>query len=104
MDPLFTFSALDCPSGAGAIDATGTSKVHVLGRLRGQVLGPARVDEPHVVIAWPTGVDGRKRTGGAAIFAGSSLCAVAEATWIELDDPATFGAQAERFGEPAPGR
>jgi hypothetical protein len=104
VDPLFTFSALDCPSGAGAIDATGASKVHVLGRLRGQVLGPARVEEPHVVIAWPTGVDGRKRTGGAAVFAGSKLCAVAEATWIELADPTTFGAHAEQFGKPAPGR
>jgi hypothetical protein len=48
-------------------------------------------------------VDGRKPTGGAAIFAGSRLCAVAEATWIELDDPATFGAQTEEFGERAPG-
>ena len=56
------------------------------------------------MIAWPTGVDGRKRTGGAAIFAGSKLCAVAEATWIELADPTTFGAQAEGFGEPASGR
>ena len=75
--------------------------MHVLGRLRGQVLAPARTGEPHVVIAWPTGVDGRKRTGGAAVFAGPELCAVAEATWIELADPTTFGAQAEQFGAPA---
>ena len=105
VDPIFTFSALDCPSGAGAIHGGGgASNVHVLGRLRGQVLAAARVEEPHVVIAWPIGVDGRKRTGGAAIFAGSKLCAVAEATWIELADPSTFGAQAEGFGEPASGR
>jgi hypothetical protein len=102
VDPLFTFSALDCPSGAGAIYGSGGSNVYVLGRLRGQVLGPARVEEPHVVIAWPIGVDGRKRTGGAAIFAGSKLCAVAEATWIELPDPTAFGARADGFGRPGP--
>jgi hypothetical protein len=94
--PLFTFAALDCPSGAGAIEASGVSlgeHVHVLGRLTGQVLAPVAVGEPHVVMAWPIRSDGRKRYGGVAIFnAGDELVAVGEALWIALEDPTTFNA------------
>jgi hypothetical protein len=44
------------------------------------------------VIAWPLGVDGRKRHGGVAIFNGRRLVAVGRALWIALQDPARFGA------------
>jgi hypothetical protein len=92
----FTFAALDCPSGAGAIEAGGVSladHVHVLGRLTGQVLGPARVGEPHVVIAWPIRSERRKRLGGVAIFnRADDLVAMGEALWIALEDPERFGA------------
>ena len=94
--PVFTFAALDCPSGAGAIEAAGvhlSDHVHVLGRLTGQVLAPARMGEPHVVMAWPIRSDGRKRYGGVAIFSPSTaLVAVAEALWIALEDPTRFNA------------
>jgi hypothetical protein len=93
--PAFAFAALDCPSGAGAIEASGSSiasSVHVLARLTGRVMEPVRAGEPQVVIAWPLGVDGRKRHGGVAIFNGRRLVAVGRALWIALQDPARFGA------------
>jgi hypothetical protein len=93
--PIFTFSALDCPSGAGAIEAAGTSlasHVHVLGRLTGQVLEAVQVGEPHLAMAWPIRSEGRKRYGGVAIFNGTKLVAVGEALWIALEDPGQFGA------------
>lgn len=90
--PIFTFSALDCPSGAGAISATGAEGVFVLGRMTGKVVGAARAGVPHVVVAWPIRVDGRKRFGGAAIFRDGELCALAESLWIELRDPRQFEA------------
>jgi hypothetical protein len=92
--PIYTFSALDCPSGAGAISATGAEGVFVLGRMTGKVTGPVRAGEPHVVAAWPIRVDGRKRYGGVAIFEDGELRAVAESLWIELRDPSQFDAAA----------
>ena len=90
--PIYVFSALDCPSGAGAISATGAEGVFVLGRMTGKVVGTARARVPHVVVAWPIRVDGRKRFGGAAIFNDGELCALAESLWIELRDPSQFEA------------
>jgi hypothetical protein len=96
--PIFTFSALDCPSGAGAIEAAGHKGVHVLARLTGRVAGVVQVGEPHVVMAWPIGNEGRKSYGGVAVLAGERVCAVGEALWIALRDPSAFGAQAKAFG------
>jgi hypothetical protein len=91
--PIYTFSALDCPSGAGAISATGATGVFVLGRMTGKVTGAVRAGEPHVVVAWPIRIDGRKRFGGAAIFEDGELRAFAESLWIELRDPDQFEAR-----------
>ena len=82
----------DCPSGIATIEAGGSKNVHVLGRLTGQVLAPVPVGEPQVVMAWPIGVDGRKRYGAVAIFGNGELRAVGEALWIEVRDPNSFGA------------
>lgn len=92
VDPVFTFAALDCPTGIASIEAAGSKNVHVLGRLTGQLLAPIGIGEPQVVIAWPIRVDGRKRYGGAAIFGDGELRAVAEALWIEVRDPDSFRA------------
>ena len=94
VDPTFTFAALDCPSGIATIEADGSTKVHLLGRLTGQVLAPVQAGEPQVVMAWPIGVDGRKRYGAVAIFGDGELRAVGEALWIQVRDPDSFGASA----------
>ncbi|HET6968528.1 MAG TPA: hypothetical protein VFI44_09635, partial [Ornithinibacter sp.] len=42
--------------------------------------------EPHVVLAWQRGSEGRKHRSGSALFsAGGDLLARAEATWIAVD-------------------
>ena len=90
--PLFAWAALDCPTGAAAIDPR--SGPHVLARLTAD---PSRVPivagEPHVVLAWLIERDGRKSRGGAAIYdAHDRVCAVAEGLWIRLRDPSVIGA------------
>jgi hypothetical protein len=41
--------------------------------------------EACVVVAWPIGVDGRKRTSGSAIYAANgTLIAKARALWIDI--------------------
>jgi hypothetical protein len=90
---LFVWAALDCPTGAGAIDPeTGP---HVLARLTADPrIGPVRAGEEHVVIAWLVGREGRKSRGGAAIYtADGELCAMSEGLWIRLRDPSSHGAR-----------
>ena len=64
--PEFVWAALDCPSG-WAVDEWGRQDV-LLGRLAAKLLAPVHSGEPHVVIGWPRGSDGRKRFAGSAIF------------------------------------
>ena len=57
----------------------------LLGRITARLEGEVRAGEPHVVVAWPLEVDGRKRRAGAALFtAGGERRGVAEALWIEV--------------------
>ncbi len=81
--PQFVSAALDC-AGAWSLEQS-PARPFVLGRLavRQDAAVPAGV--PLVVAGWATGVDGRKRYAGTALYdeAGTAL-AVATATWIEL--------------------
>jgi hypothetical protein len=90
---LFVWSALDCPTGAAAIEpASGPA---VLARLTvDPARAPVMVGEPHVVIAWLIGRDGRKSRGGAAIYDNEGhVCAFSEGLWIRLRDPSVVGAR-----------
>jgi hypothetical protein len=93
IDPLFVWAALDCPSGAGAIEPN--TGPHVLARLTANPgLAPVRAGEEHVVLGWLREREGRKSRGGSAVLtAGGEVCAVAEGLWIRLRDPATHGAR-----------
>jgi hypothetical protein len=91
--PLFAWAALDCPTGAAAIEPE--SGPQVLARLTARP-GPiaARAGEEHVVMAWLLGRDGRKSRGAAAIVSpDGEICGVSEGLWIALRDPATHGAK-----------
>jgi hypothetical protein len=96
--PLFVWAALDCPSGAGAIEP-GTGP-HVLARLTADPgIAPVRAGDEHVVIGWLRAREGRKSWGGAALLtAQGEVCAVSEGLWIRLRDPATHGAKISRSG------
>ena len=75
------WAALDCP-GAFAVQFAERGEV-VLGRLAARIDRLPEPGEPHVVVAWPLGEDGRKLSAGTAVFtaAGEPL-ARARATWI----------------------
>jgi hypothetical protein len=77
------WSVLDCPTYFAAYrDEEGT--ISFLARLTGRLEGEVRAGEEHVVIAWPLGVDGRKREAGAAVLSGAgTVLARARALMIE---------------------
>ena len=75
------WAALDCPSG-WAIDTFGREGV-LLGRLAVRILEPPRGGDPHVVLGWPLGADGRKRLAGSALLtADGRTIAFARSTWL----------------------
>jgi hypothetical protein len=90
VDPVYVWAALDCPTAAPAfLHDAGPS---VLGRLTGRLLAPVRAAQPHTVVAWLLGHEGRKHRGAAAIHGpDGELCAYSEGLWIELRDPSTMG-------------
>jgi hypothetical protein len=85
--PELVWAALDCSGGIGSfgMDLGRASAPFVLGRLAARVVGPVRVGEPHAVVGWRIGRDGRKLGAGSAMFTDAGeLVALARATWIQL--------------------
>lgn len=87
VESAIVWSALDCPTYfAGRMKGWGLWSV--LGRQTVRLVAPVRVGEPHLVIAWPLGKDGRKFEGGAAVFTrAGELCAYGRGLWIEIAPP-----------------
>jgi hypothetical protein len=79
--PELVWAALDCPSG-WAVDDFQREGV-LLGRMAAEVERLPAPGEPHVVVGWRVGEDGRKRFAGSALLtaAGEAL-ARARSTWI----------------------
>ncbi len=85
---IFLWAALDCP-GYFAVGKKGEAAV--LGRMTAEISGTVMADKPYIVMAWPTGLDGRKLYSGTAIFdADGTLIAKAAATWIKIGSEASF--------------
>lgn len=83
VDVETVWAALDCPGGWVAGVA---HRPMVLGTMTAQVAAVPAVGEPHVVMAWRRGAEGRKHHSGTALYAGDGrLLARAEATWIAVD-------------------
>lgn len=83
VDVETVWAALDCPGGWVAGVA---NRPMVLGTMTAQVASLPAVGEPHVVMAWRWGAEGRKHLSGTALYAGDGrLLARAEATWIAVD-------------------
>jgi hypothetical protein len=85
--PECVWAALDCPTSAPVANF-GEGPPVVLAGLTARLGCPVRVGEPHAILSWPLGVDGRKRHAAAAIYdsEGRLLCA-SRALWIELRGP-----------------
>jgi hypothetical protein len=84
-EPL-VWAALDCPSG-WAVDDFQREGI-LLGRLGARIDALPAPGEPHVVLGWGRGIDGRKRHAGSALFTGGGkLLALARSTWIQAVPP-----------------
>jgi hypothetical protein len=81
VSPELVWAALDCPSG-WAVDDFQREGV-LLGRMAAAIdLLPAP-GEPHVVLGWRIGEEGRKRFAGSALLtAEGETLARARSTWI----------------------
>jgi len=80
----YVWSALDCPTSAPLAN-WGDGRPIVLARLTASIDGPVMAGEPHVIVSWELGRDGRKREAACVLFdaAGTAL-ARSRALWIEL--------------------
>jgi hypothetical protein len=66
----FVWAVMDCPTGNSMLvdDNVGPDAMYLLGRLSGEILSPVRASTTYVVLGWPVANEGRKFTGGCAIF------------------------------------
>jgi len=79
------WAALDCPSSALIYLDDERPPPHVLCRIAARIDRVPEPGTPHVIMSWFVGRDGRKMFSGSAIYDRESrLCAVARATWIQL--------------------
>jgi len=95
VDVETVWAALDCPGGWAAGVA---GRPMVLGTMTAVVDRLPTPGEPHVVMAWQRGAEGRKHFSGTTLHApGGEVLARAEATWIAVDPtavrPAAGGAR-----------
>jgi len=85
--PEFVWAALDCSGGIGSfgLDLGHAAAPFVLGRLAVTIAAPVRAGDPHAVLGWRIGLDGRKLRAGSALFTeAGELVGLARATWIKL--------------------
>ena len=80
---FLVWAALDCPGGWAVPDLPG--RPLVLGRMTLEHLAPITAGEPHVVLGWVLGSEGRKTFSATALYdaAGRPL-AVAHQVWFPL--------------------
>jgi len=79
--PELVWAALDCP-GAFAVGFAERGAT-VLGRMAAAIDALPAAGEPHVVVAWPRGEDGRKLYAATALLdADGKVLARARQTWI----------------------
>ena len=84
--PELVWAALDCPSG-WAVDDFQREGV-LLGRMAAEIDRLPAPGEPHVVLGWRIGEDGRKRYAGSALLtAEGEVLARARSTWIVPSSP-----------------
>ena len=82
VDPLFVWSALDCPAGFACIPPEGLT---LLASMTAAREAPVYADRHYVVAAWPIASDGRKHRGGSALYdSAGRRVALAETLWITV--------------------
>ena len=78
------WAALDCPTSAPVANM-GEGPPVVLARLAARIEAPVRAGEPHALVSWELGREGRKREAACVLFdSAGSVLARSRALWIEL--------------------
>jgi hypothetical protein len=86
--PEFVWAALDCPTSAPVANF-GEGPPMVLASLAARLGCPLRIGEPHTILSWALGEDGRKHWSAAALFDSDGILTCASrALWIELKQAA----------------
>jgi hypothetical protein len=84
--PELVWAALDCPTSAPVANF-GEGPPMVLANLTARIGCPLRVGEPHTILSWALGEDGRKHWAAAALFDSDGiLTSASRALWIELPE------------------
>jgi hypothetical protein len=92
----FIWAALDCPTGFAGLGArhlgmTGSERA-LLGRMSARIERRPCPGDRCVIVAWPTGRDGRKLFASSALLASNGkVLAAAQATWILVDRQVQLG-------------
>ena len=82
--PEAVWAALDCPTSAPLAN-WGEGPPIVLARLTAALGAPVRAGEPHALVSWELGRDGRKREAACVLFdTRGEMLARSRALWIEL--------------------
>jgi hypothetical protein len=92
----FIWAALDCPTGFAGVGAqhlgmTGAETI-LLGRMSARIERRPYPGDQCIIVAWPTGRDGRKLFANSALLSSNSeILAVAQATWLLVDRQVQLG-------------
>jgi len=92
----FVWAALDCPTGYAGLGArhlgmTGAETI-LLGRMSARIERRPDPDDRCIIVAWPTGRDGRKLFASSALLSSDGeFLAAAQATWILVDRRVQLG-------------
>jgi hypothetical protein len=92
----FVWAALDCPTGFAGVGAqhlgmTGAETI-LLGRMSARIERRPYPGDRCIIVAWPTGRDGRKLFANSALLnSNGEFLAVAQATWLLVDRQVQLG-------------
>ncbi|MBR0959001.1 hypothetical protein [Bradyrhizobium japonicum] len=97
--PEFVWAALDCPTGYCSVGARhlglNGDETALLGRMAARVDRRPRPGDRCVVVAWPTGREGRKLFAESALLSSEQdVLAMARTTWLLVDRQVQLGAMA----------
>ena len=92
----FIWAALDCPTGYAGLGTLSLGpnrdQAILLGRMAARIDARPKPGDPCIVMAWPTGREGRKLFASSALLrTDGEVLAVAQATWLLIDRPLNAG-------------
>ncbi|MGY3617972.1 hypothetical protein ACVJGD_004168 [Bradyrhizobium sp. USDA 10063] len=95
--PEFVWAALDCPTGYCSVGARhlglNGDETALLGRMAARIDRRPRPGDRCVVVAWPTGREGRKLFAESALLSSEQdVLAIARTTWLLVDRQVQLGA------------